>query len=461
MLIMTVGSFGSKLLSFLLVPFYTSRLTAEEYGTADLIATVVSLLLPFFTLIICEAMMRFALEKTNDARAVFAVGMQVTLGGTAVFLLLSPLLLLTPLRTYYIYLIAYYICSAVHQSVSYFVRGYGRVGVFAVGGIIDTAVLLVCSILFLTVFDLGLGGYLLAMIAAQAVSVCYMFFAAGLHRLGSVVAPADRELRRQMLRFAVPMIPNSAGWWLVNASGRLLLSFFLGSGATGLLAAAYKIPNILTTFTSLFGRAWKLTAAEDFGSEASRRFSADLFLHLTSILAVGMSGLLLINRPLAALLFRGEFVHAYRYVPFLLMSALMHAYTDFYGAVYTASYRTRFLFVSTVLGGVLGVLLNLILIPILGIAGAAVAAMLGQAAVFVCRAVHSHTFFPIAVDWRRCIFCYVLLGVQMTAAALTAPAVLYPLSAAVFVLLLLLFRRELLSAAGALLGGVSARLHRR
>ena len=38
-LLFTIGSFGQKVLSFLLVPLYTSLLTSAQYGLIDLIAT--------------------------------------------------------------------------------------------------------------------------------------------------------------------------------------------------------------------------------------------------------------------------------------------------------------------------------------------------------------------------------------------------------------------------------------
>lgn len=65
-LLFTISSFGSKILAFLLVPFYTNILSTEEYGTVDLVTTTSSLLLFVVTLCIADAVMRFAIEiKTN------------------------------------------------------------------------------------------------------------------------------------------------------------------------------------------------------------------------------------------------------------------------------------------------------------------------------------------------------------------------------------------------------------
>ena len=47
---LVIGQFGTKLLSFFLVPLYTNVLTTVEYGTFDLMNTSISLLVPIFTL---------------------------------------------------------------------------------------------------------------------------------------------------------------------------------------------------------------------------------------------------------------------------------------------------------------------------------------------------------------------------------------------------------------------------
>ena len=64
--LLTIGNFASRILSFLLVPLYTSILTTEEYGIIDIICTTVNLVYPIASVVISEAVIRFCLEKEND-----------------------------------------------------------------------------------------------------------------------------------------------------------------------------------------------------------------------------------------------------------------------------------------------------------------------------------------------------------------------------------------------------------
>ena len=45
-LLFTISSFGAKIISFLLVPIYTSVLSTKDYGNVDLVSTTVQLLIP-------------------------------------------------------------------------------------------------------------------------------------------------------------------------------------------------------------------------------------------------------------------------------------------------------------------------------------------------------------------------------------------------------------------------------
>ena len=89
-IIFTLGSFGSKIISFFLVPLYTYVLTASEYGVVDLVVTVGTVAIPILTLNISEAVMRFALDKDADKEKITQIGTGILLIGILVGLLIFP-----------------------------------------------------------------------------------------------------------------------------------------------------------------------------------------------------------------------------------------------------------------------------------------------------------------------------------------------------------------------------------
>ena len=79
----SAGTFGSKLLVFLMVRFYTEYLSPADYGTADLITQTANLLIPLASLGISDAVFRFAMEQAEDPAYVFTAGLAVVLPGCA------------------------------------------------------------------------------------------------------------------------------------------------------------------------------------------------------------------------------------------------------------------------------------------------------------------------------------------------------------------------------------------
>lgn len=443
-LLMTIGSFGSKLLNLVFVPLYTAILTTEEYGVADLISTTTTLLFPFFSLIICEAMMRFALDKKNDPKQVYTIGMKISFLGIFAFLFLSPIILLTPLKDQYGFVIAYYITYSLHHALSYFVRGINKIKTFAFAGVVQTLIVVLTNVLFLVVLKWGITGYLVSSVLGSVVSIIYMFVSAKLYKYGFQMQKTDRLLQKKMIAYAVPLIPNSASWWLADAASRFFLIAFIGTSASGLFSIANKIPHIMTTMTGIIGRAWKINSTDGFGTEESRKFFEDAFSKLTSVMLLAISMMLVVNKPLASLLFQKDFYQAWQYAPLLLFSTCMHAYAEFYGSIYTGAYKTKFLVISTGMGAIINVVLNYLLIPVLGIMGAAISVASAQTVIFLSRMIHSRSILKMRINWKRDIPCYILILIQIFIATQNL-SFEYVYSAVLCLIVVILLRKEIMT----------------
>lgn len=91
-LLFVLSNFGSKIVTLLLVPYYTYMLTTEQYGTIDLLTTTLSLIIPVITLSISDAVLRFAIKSEFDHETVFTNGLVVCCLSTVIVLLSVPFL---------------------------------------------------------------------------------------------------------------------------------------------------------------------------------------------------------------------------------------------------------------------------------------------------------------------------------------------------------------------------------
>ena len=62
-LVFTLANFGSKIITFLMVPLYTYVLTPDAYGTIDIVTTTSGLMIPIVFLCISDAVMRYTMSS--------------------------------------------------------------------------------------------------------------------------------------------------------------------------------------------------------------------------------------------------------------------------------------------------------------------------------------------------------------------------------------------------------------
>ena len=163
---------------------------------------------------------------------------------------------------------------------------------------------------------------------------------------------------------------------------------------------------------------------------------------MTVLMLLVASFLMVINKPMAHVLFSKDFYQAWQCVPILLMASVMHAYTEFYGSIYTSSYKTNFLVISTGIGSVINIILNFILIPTYHGIGAAIATLIGYAVIWLSRVIHSRKIMKIDYHLFRDVISYVLATCQCIVAC-NSFKYEYVISGSLFLAILIVMRGEI------------------
>lgn len=411
--IFAIANLGSKLISILLVPYYTYVLSTSEYGTIDMIMTSASLILPLLTLNIFDATLRFSVKSKYNNSDIFSNSIIVIILGNIVFLLIYPILnrmLLLKGITYLFYIII--LMQSINSVIAQFVRGIGKVKNFALNGLINTIVLVTSNIILLSKFNMGIKGYLISVILSYLIATIYLIFSVRMWKYFSC-----NEIRwsliKEMSLYSIPLIPNSLMWWIMNASDRYAINMFMGIAANGVYAVAYKIPTILNLLYSIFSQAWQLSAIEEGDSENKSEFYTNVFKILSILMLLATSFILIIIRPIIEIILSTEYRESWKYVPFLLLAVVFTSFSSFLGTNYIAMKETKGVFKTSLVGGVLNIILNIILIPFIGINGAAISTMISFAVVWIMRIYDTKKFVIIKIDLKKMIYSLVIIFIQI------------------------------------------------
>lgn len=395
--ILGIGTFASKVLVFFLMPLYTRCLTKAEYSTADLIMQTSNLLIPLISLGICEAVFRFTLgskAEKYDRREVFSSGFVTLLFGGAVFLLVTPALLFVPYFKGDTYLIfCYVIASIFHSLCAQFVRAEGDTALFAVQGILATVVTIGLNVLFLVVFDMKVTGYVLSVILADVVSTVFLFVYAKLWKNISFKA-VKKDILKSMLKYSIPLIPTTVFWWVTNVADRYMVEHIKGADMNGLYAVSYKIPTLLILLSGIFIEAWQFSAVTERGDGENehRRFFGNIFDSFQAITFIAGAFLIAFAKVCTVILVSDGFYDSWQFIPTLSVATIFSSLVTFMGSVYLVEKKSVLSFVTSMIGAVINVALNLLLIPVWGAHGAAIATFVCYFVVFIIRAINARRY---------------------------------------------------------------------
>ena len=212
-----------------------------------------NLLIPFVSMGMSNAIIRFGLDRGNSKKQVFTNGLLSILLGYAALILLWPVARLLPdMAQYGLLLYVYVLMSCLRTLCTQFVRSQEFNKLVAVDGILCTFATLMFYVLYLVVLGMGANGYLLAIISGDLTSVVFLTFKGRLWQYLELKTAPNTRLWKQMLRFSLPMIPAQISFWVINASDLFFVREMCGgmgghSGEawSGLLSTGYFLPTIV------------------------------------------------------------------------------------------------------------------------------------------------------------------------------------------------------------------------
>lgn len=397
-IIFTLGNIGSKLIAFLMVPLYTYTLSSSEFGQVDVLITTVNLFLPIATLSIFDAVFRFAMDKDANQNSILTSGLIVTIMLAFVGMLFYPILAFfnIPNALYFILIL---VTMSLFTLIQNFARAIGKSKLYATSGIVNGLVFASLNVFFLVVMKIGIVGYLLSYLISL---ICATVYVSLMLKIWKYIKfdYFSKNIVKQMLRYSIPLIPNSLAWWFTNDASRFFILSYVGVAGNGIFAVANKIPSLLNMLFNIFTQAWQISAVEEFDSNDSSAYYSSIFNRLQSFLFLIIGVLLIVIKPTLQIVISSNFPDVWKFVPILLFSAVFANLSAFLGTVFLAAKKTSGLFTTTIVGMIINIVLSWILTPYFGINGTALGGAIGFCIVMFIRLHSISKYIHVKINWR-------------------------------------------------------------
>lgn len=405
-IIIAIGRCSTQVITFLLLPLYTSILTTKEYGEYDLLNTISIFAIPFITLLMEEAMFRFLIDVKNREEKKRVISQSVLFSIFSMIFYSFLILVIGKIMhyPYIIYLIFYIGASILSGIAGSICRGQGKYKIYSLFNFLSSFLVVLLNIIFIAFIRIGIKGLFLSYILGNAIVSIWILYLLKIPRYISF-KNLDKSLMKDMLRYSIPLVPNSVSWAIINLSDRLLITYFLGLGVNGIYSIANKFPTIINTFYNFFYMAWKETASKMVKEENKDEFYNNIYIHLKHFL-VAVSLILIGVLPFVfPFLIKKSYADAYIYIPPLILSIYFSNLSSFYGGIFAAYKDTKIMGSSTIWGAFINLGVNILLIQFIGVWAAVVSTFVSIFIIYLFRSFKIKKYVTLEKDDYR--FCHI------------------------------------------------------
>lgn len=438
-IIFGVGTLGAKFVMLLLMPVYTTYLSTSELGVGELVVNSMNLIYPIATFNILSALLRYGMEKENKKEQVFQNTIVIVMAGMLFAgIVLHFIHMGSSIEQWKGYLFLLLISYAMEQIAAVFSKALDRNMDFAIGNILYTMSLFIISIILIKFMNRGTAGYLESIIIGNLLTCAYYFFRLKLYQY-FVYQKLNRVLFKSMLLFSIPLICNSISWWIASFCDRFFLEYYIGTDAVGIYSAASKIPAVVTAVSAVFMQAWVLSAIKEYQKDSSNSFFSSVFRKYCAAFVVWAAIIICICKPFVQMVNRGDFSESWEFVPLLICAVVFSGFSDFFSAFYTSAKKNNAILITTLIGAVINIILNIVFIPKWGIQGAVLATMISQFVMALYRMINSQKFIEFKISYFKFILSIVLLCIE---AVLTIYEISMLASAVILIIIVLLYYKE-------------------
>ena len=376
-----LGMIVPKLMSILLLPIFTKLLGPEDYGVLAYTNSIIEFLFVFSILSLNSYVLRFWMDyepgdeegRRRLTGAVFTflcVFNLLLLGGAFAVgpLLISGFGVQVPFFPYFALALTANFFNTLSVIPLAMFRLLDRPGAYVGISISRSLIQYGVAYVLLVHMDMGLLGMYVAQVGVFAVfSLVYLRV---IWRIGSFTW--DLGLVRQGLVFALPLLPGAVAHQVIRVIDRVMLEAHVSMERLGLYSIGYML-GFFSIMVLVQGgyRAFEPTIFQVWGRddfEASWRRIRGGFVALLLVAGVGVG---LLGREFLQVLTSPRFHESYRIVPVVALAAVLRGMGMMFTILLVAAKRTKAATQVLLVGAVVNVLVNLALIPTLGIMGAA------------------------------------------------------------------------------------------
>jgi O-antigen/teichoic acid export membrane protein len=409
-----ISTIIGRFLGFLLIPFYTNIFETGEFGIYSNIYAYIAFINILFIYGMDAAYMKFASTAEANAKkkvfstAYYLLSATTIILGLLLFVLRVPLSSLMEIHERYLKLFYYLIFIVALDTIAIVpfakLRLERKAVHYTVIKFINIIINLALNFYLILKMKMGIE----AIFISNLVASLFSFLALQPETFKSLAVAFDKEIMKKIIVFGIPYLPGALAATIVNVVDRPVVLAMTNESTLGIYQANYKLGIFMMLFVTMFQYAWQpffLNNAKEKNAKEIFSKILTLFLLVTSIIWIVLT---LFIDDLARIQFWhgktiiGEkFLSGLPIVPIILLAYLFNGlYYNFQAGIYIEE-KTKYFPYVTGAGALINVVINILLIPTLGIIGAALATLASYIVMAAGLYFFSQKYYPIKYEFGK------------------------------------------------------------
>lgn len=367
--ILLIGKFSTQIVSFLLLPLFTYKLSADNYGYVDLLQTYISLIAPVVLLQLDSAIFRFLIDNRsnkNENKKIISTSFFCMI--ILLILIIGIVILINSIVkiNYFYYIVLSIYALVISNYFMAIARGKGNNKIYSIASILGSISNLIINVVLIMILKMDAKSILVASIISNLISSIYVFLKEKIY-LDIKICECNFNYLRKMLKYSIPMIPNVLSWWIVGLSDRTIIVKFLSTAANGIYSVSCKFSNLLNSIYSIFNMSWQEMVSLHINAEDAHEFISKMMTNIFDLFVVASCIIIGIMPMIFNIVIGENYLEAYKYIPILLLGNIFNVLVGLLGGIYVAKKMTMKVATTTIWSAIINILINLIFIKQFGL----------------------------------------------------------------------------------------------
>lgn len=392
------GDVLSKLVALFLLPLYTSKILPEQYGTYDLIISIVYLIAPVAFVQVWEGLFRFSFDYTeksdkykviNNASVVFVLGLVVYV-----------LLFLTVAQffnaEYIEYALFYGFAYTLQYIYSFAARAFFKNKLFSLSGVINALTSALCNIVLILVFKWDVKALYVSQIVGIVVQVAIIEVNLKLIK-NFKRKDVDKGIIKTLVKYSFPLCVSSVSYWLLNSFTKVIIDRKLGAYYNGLYVVTNKFSSTLVILSTVFQYAWNELAFLMVNEEDKTKSYSTCADLMFKTVFFGSAVITILIKLIFPLFVAEQYGEAINIVPATILGVGMNCLAGMLGTLFMAEKNTSFILISTLVAATINTVASWFLCVYIGLNGVLIILAVAFTLLMVLRLVTLRVKYKITI----------------------------------------------------------------